>query len=425
MTVETVDYPCGIYKWTMERLSSMQVTVIEERSKGRTLESIAEDIGLTRERIRQIEKSAFDSLEQALTKSDLSKVIRETFEHDVIVNIDEIDCLGVIPRGLAYVYVKYFRLKILDITPQRFVYKGEPPWVKQIQSQAPISIEIAEAIVGATIDEHFAQVVAILTGTNHHPEYGFYGGKTSDLYYLFLQKKGSQSSIQELCQVFEETDRNVLAKVDRDDRIVRHFTDKSVVLAEWPEARSVVNSAKEALLLVLEQNGPLAQVQLIRKAQAIYSRTAGRYAQVLDDPIFGRTSDGRIDLLANGAKPREIKEPKRHRSIKEYENGLATIDLKVDKELLRGAGPQAPKRLAWLMGLNKPEDYIDFVGGYPNHLRLKFFTSGVSFSSLRLISEEMGLQNGCEIQVALDRNNKRFGVRPNCDCHTVQDSSKS
>lgn len=421
MTLETIEYPCGAYKWSMElALSEIQVTVIEERSKGRTLESIAEDIGLTRERVRQIEKSAFDSLEKVLTTSELSEEIRKMFRNDVAVGIDEIECLGLIPRGLAHVYYKFFGLKTIQIEKKTYVYQREPGWVEPIKSQVPISSEIAEAIVGKPIDESFAHVVASLTKTNYHSEYGFYGSKSSDLYYLHVQKKGSATYIQELCQVFEETERNVLAKIDRDDRIIRNFTDKSVVLAEWPEARSVVNSAKEALLLVLEQDGPLPQVQLIRKAQAIYSRTAGRYAQVLEDSIFGKTANGCIDLIENGAKPREIKEPKKHKSIKEYENGLATIELKIDKELLRGAGPQAPKRLAWLMGLKKPEEYIDFEGQNGNYLRLKFFTSGVSFSSMRLIAEEIGLLNGCGIQVALDRNNKRFGVRPKCDCHTVQ-----
>lgn len=424
MTLETVEYPCGTYKWSMElALSEVQITVIEERAKGRTLESIAGDVGLTRERVRQIEKSAFDSLEEMLAISKLSEEIIKTFQDDVAVDIDEIECLGVIPGGLSYVYHKFFGLKTIQLAEKTYVYQREPGWVEAIKSQVPISLATAEAIVGRAIDEGFASVIASLTRTHYHPEYGFYGGKSSDLYYLYVQKKGSESSIQELCQVFEETERNVLAKIDRDDRIIRNFTDKSVVLAEWPEARSVVNSAKEALLLVLEQNGPLPQVQLIRKAQGVYSRTASRYVQVLEDPIFGKTADGRIDLIEHGAKPREIKEPKKHKSIKEYENGLTTIDLRIDKELLRGAGPQVPKRLAWLMGLEKPEEYIDFEGQNGNYLRLKYFTSGVSFSSMRLIAEEIGLLNGCGIQVALDPKNGRFGVRPKCDCHTFQNPS--
>lgn len=414
-----MDLPCGNYEWSFDRLTEVQVNVLSQRAEGKTLEQIGGEVGLTRERIRQIEKSAFESLQPILLKSSLGIFIKETFAEGVMLPLGEVDCLASIPDLLARVFLRHFRLNTISNGSQTFVYRNEPSWARQIRTQVPMSIEAAESVVDMKIDDIFGGLVAQLTATNFHSEYGFYGNKSSDLYYLFLQKKGTETSIQELCKVFSEKERNVLAKIDRDERIKRNFTDKSVLLSEWPEAKSIVNSAMESLLKALEQYGPQKQVQLVRRAQSIYSRSASRYIQVLDDSVFGKTEDGLIDLVANGAKPRDLKEPKRSKIVREYSNGLATVDLKVDGELMRGAGPQAPKRLAWLMGLRNPEDYVDFTGPHPNDIRLKIFTSGVSFSSLRVIVEELGLRTGCEIQVALKKNKNTFGVRAICECHVV------
>lgn len=396
----------------------------QRRAAGETLESIGNSLGLSRERVRQLEKT-FETQMLVPLKNALGSV-ELNLEEGSVISIEILQgALKTDVLDLITLSSKILGLKPLGDPKDGLFVNGTPSWIREIINKLPL---LDHEFFSLVPESSRGSSLQILQAENEVQWIEGLGvarkrGLLRDWMYLSLLKTGAPMDIEDFVNITNESTRNIKAHLDRDNRFVRNFAEGKVALAEWRLERFDINSGEAALIAVLSSEGPQKRIDLVRKAILLYPLTTSRYVQVLESKEFGTQPDGRYDLISRGATPQVDSEPKLHPAVKEYSATLFSVQVPVNLDVLRGAGVPSQRRLGWLVGLRRVGDFITFTSPEGCEVTVKRFPGNVSLSSLRKASNSLALKNGCALELAFELGNKQLGVRAVCECHWLMKPS--
>lgn len=390
--------------------------VLVQRSVGRTLDSIGEELGCSRENIRLIEKSFTIDFEANLEK--IVSSLRQRGESFVWSSLELSKFLGIHNEDLLKVVWNQLKFRRITTPNANAFIFGHPDWVTIIRQKLPLTEQEVLSVQGVQSHSRNFEVAQELAGGEWIQGVGIVRKTAAlrDEILLRLLQTGfpvAEEALAELCGV---SIRNLRAHVDRDPRLMRNLALNLVGLSEWKMWDFSIKSAQEALIRVLEESGPLKQSEVIKRAIAIFPRTHGRYLQALEDSAFGVTDSGEIGLVSAGARRALDKEPKPHSSVREHSASKVSLEITVTKDVIRGAGIPVHRRLGWLVGLRNSGDSRDFKSSVGT-LRVRRQPGAVALSSMRVFVERLALKEGCKMELALDLENLLFGLRATCTCH--------
>jgi DNA-binding CsgD family transcriptional regulator len=398
-------------------LASRDRFILDRRAAGQTLQEIGESLGCSRENIRILEKKSRSQL------SSILDFLRSEFtfeDSEWALPIEEYlgklkgwpnDLLELVPNLLGHI--------TFSIVSETWVVLQVPESVKALSKSLPLTeLEISDIHVGTLTESRFL-LISKLIDAEYVKGLGIVrkSAVQRDSAFLILVLRGSQQNENVLAEALNISVRNFRAQIDRDERFLRNFALGEVGLSSWNLPTFRIKTAKDALVFILKNEGPQANVALIRKAIQLYPRTYSRYTQVLEDPDFGLLPNGLVGLTRDGArKPPEI-EPKGHDSVIEYSERFFSTLVDVNADLLRGAGVPVHRRLGWLAGARRVGESKRFQAPNGKEVTIKRFPGNVSMGSLREMALDLHLSLGCHFELAFDLEDDRCEARALCSCH--------
>jgi hypothetical protein len=390
--------------------------VLVQRSLGKTLDFIGEELSCSRENVRLIEKSFTVDFEATLEK--IFSSLRQRGDSFVWSTLELSDFLGIHNEDLLKVVWNQLKLRRVTTPNGNAFIFGHPDWVTTIRQRLPLTEQEVFSVLGVENHIRNLEIAQELSGGKWVQGVGIIRKTAAlrDEILLRLLLTGYPVAEEELAEMCGVTIRNLRANVDRDPRLIRNFALNLVGLSDWKMWDFSIKSAQEALIRVLDEFGPLKQSELIKRAITIFPRTHGRYLQALEDSAFGLTDSGAIGLVSAGAKKAPDKEPKPHSSVREHSDSKVSTEIPVTKDVLRGAGIPVHRRLGWLVGLRNSGDSSDFKSS-SGILKVRRQPGAVALSSMRVFVERLELAEGCKFELALDLQNRLFGLRATCSCH--------
>jgi hypothetical protein len=226
-----------------------------------------------------------------------------------------------------------------------------------------------------------------------------------DASYLWLLSQGEPCTAQAIAAETGDSNSHAVGEaLRRDARFIQIRPEGTWGLAEWPRPQSTsYPNAVEALVAVVTEAGPIGRDALFARVRERYPVSTWRLNQCLLIDRVGITEDGRIDLVARGAKPAETAEPNRPDSmVADPEGRVLGVRLPVDREVLRGSGIQVNSWLTWKIGLRQAPSSMTFtVEGSTESITIRRGTSGAQISSLRRHALAQGMVLGCTVIVLL------------------------
>lgn len=398
----------------------------ELRLEGHTLTAIADRLGFSREHVRNLEKEFLSSKAEILETASarLEGIGQDWIKPEHFV-------LSILGSGLQRsipLIVWHQKISIFSNSSGVWYRRGEPAWVSALMKKLPLTLQEAESLIGDLYVPGILEAAKDLGRYEILADLGLVrnSAKVRDEIFLRLLTNGTSLSETSLSESLKVSIRNIRAHVDRDKRFVRNVATDEIALSEWHLPGFAIKDARSALRFVLEKQGPQKRIDLIRKAAALYPRTLGRYAQLLEDPEFGLTGSGLIGLTSEGALRAPDEEPSRHRSINEHSGEVISLTVKITRDVLRGAGVPVHKRLGWLVGLRYVGESRAFRSvNLANTVTIKRFPGNVSLSSIRKIILLLGVHDGCTVEFAFNLPESIFAVRGTCECHWLVEAGPS
>ncbi len=398
-------------------LASRDRFILVRRAAGQTLQEIGDSLGCSRENIRILEKRAIAQLSSILDSLRSAFTLEDS---EWALPIDEY--LGKLkgwPNDLLELVPSLLEHMTFSIMSETWVVLHVPDWVKGLSRSLPLTeMEISDIHDGELTESRFI-LISKLIGAEYVKGLGIVRNSAvqRDSAFLMLVLRGSQENENVLAEALNMSVRNFRAQIDRDERFLRNFALGEVGLSSWNLPTFRIKTAKDALVFILKNEGPQANVALIRKAIQLYPRTYSRYTQVLEDPDFGLLPNGLVGLTRDGAlKPPEI-EPNGHDSVIEYSERFFSTLVDVNADLLRGAGVPVHRRLGWLAGARSVGEGKKFQAPNGKEVTIKRFPGNVSMSSLREMALDLHLSVGCHFELAFDLEEGICEARALCPCH--------
>ncbi|MGW4367674.1 hypothetical protein ACWEKT_18710 [Nocardia takedensis] len=229
--------------------------------------------------------------------------------------------------------------------------------------------------------------------------------RSRDVAYLWLLDQGVPHRIERIAVELGAGSPRALAESLRRDKRFAHIRPEGLWgLAEWPGLDATkYRGAVEVVVDLVTRFGPIPKADLFTKAVQIYPVSRWRLEQCLSIDQLGETADGRIDLIARGAKPIEPPEPRKPDNMVSNGDGNAYgVRLTVDTDMLRGSGIIVSTWLTWQLGLRRAPMSMTFSSvelAVPLVVRRN--TSGAQFTALRSFVLAQGMALGCEVAVVL------------------------
>lgn len=409
--------------------------ILELRLLGFTLDEIGQDVRVTRERVRQLEKKGRNRLKSAISlvlptlAVELDRLADGvgTFCINSAQDAAETEC----PPGIA-VFLQSIGYQHCSVWGRRF-----PNWwvkdpaiflssLNALTEDAPFKgDELADRCSLAKIPAGFP-IEDALTSPGSGILQDNSGGwirrssKTADSAYLWLSERVEPAEAEEIADAICAVSARALSEVmRRNARFIQIRPEGTWALREWNHlSGTTYKDATEAVIDVLQDLGPLTLQQLIAETIRRYPVTPWRVGQCVSSSDVGQTDDGRYDLIHRGAAPILPREPVKPDYMAESGN-IVAVRLSVSSELLRGSGIGVSVWLTWKIGLHSYPSQLDFDGD--NTVTVRRHSSGASISSLRTFAQEIGLKEGCALFVILDTNKMTHKLRHGCvtECPNV------
>ncbi|MEU9421975.1 sigma factor-like helix-turn-helix DNA-binding protein [Streptomyces sp. NPDC048342] len=413
--------------WETGVFDEREQAVVTGRAEGRTLDDIGVTLGLSRERVRQIQNRARKRL------ADMADVIqdgwretaratgagpaapREAFAAALGV-VDHVALEELLaaagldaPRTWAGPLRGWWSAdpgalggalrRLIDTAP----FRGDDLSRAASEAGLPASLPLAwllshsESRLALSLDGHWVRRKA----------------RGRDAAYLWLLEAGRPCQPNELlAPMAATTTAAVREALRRDDRFRQIRPEGTWALTEWTHLRvSPFATAVEAVIAVVTESGPLSRAQLFARVTELYPVTPWRLTQCLISDQLGETPDGLIDLVSRGALPIEEEEPAQPDSMA-IEGNVLGARLPVTQDVLRGSGINVNTWLTWRLGLRQaPTSRTFTTAGEHPPLVVRRRTSSAQLSSLRLHALELAVVNGCVLAVLLrlDDDTARVG----------------
>ncbi len=420
-----------------QQLGQRYRTVLELRIAGETLEQVGASLGVTRERVRQVQlraESAFleaveaqlpelgeellatVGAEAAVPDHTLQETFRTTSTTSTTASIALLRGLGIVrPRTWAGDLEGWWtrRQNALDVQ------------LRNLAAQAPFSAaklhERAKS-VGLPEDLPFQELFTcrqspLMPG----PAAGWVRRSTkgTDAAFLWLANENHPRSSDKIAEAAGwPSKRSLHEALRRDGRFAQLRPMGTWVLSEWETFgdRRQYSSAFEALVEVLRERGPLTFDQLAEETIGRYPVSRSWINECLSSKRVGRTEEGMYDLVERGALASEDREPRKPDNIVESPSGqMIAVRLRVGSELLRGSSVTVSKWLTWRLGLRQvPSEKHFALRELAGDVVLRRTTGTLAVSSLRAAAQSLGLKSGCQIVVVLRPEHDTADIRHGC-----------
>lgn len=413
--------------------------ILRDRSTGVTLEELGRRLGVTRERIRQIEVKATSKLVSLITltpglaedwtalAADLA--VREARLFDTHLDDDASEAEQVdFGRFAACAYgfrpLKAFGGAVIrgwwTSAQQEFLgafggLTGHGPMEHNDLNQWAESNGLPDELPWVEI------LPADAGPLRYHPRIEAWvrsRAVTRDAACAVLSRRGAAMSGQEVAEALDiARAHNIEEQMRRDGRFRQLRPSGLWVLVDW-NTESRYSSTFEAVIDVLRHEGPQTGARLGRAVAARYPVTRGAVQQCLSHESIGRWPDGRVDLVERGAPHPEESRPRQPRDILLDQDGsIAVMYRAVDVDLMRGSGLGVSRFLGWILGLRvAPRSRVFEVPGY-GEIEVRRLIQGTTISSLRRFALKLGADLGCRIAVRFDCRENVATVGLACDEH--------
>lgn len=408
------------HDWLLEgwlALPNRHREVLSRRQTGETLESIARDLKLSRERVRQVQRKAQDALlaAQQAAEPHLATAMRDTVGDAPAVPTDQILPAFASSAPVCAVSALLGRFDVRH--PVTWAGDLSEYWtqdanqfnalLERMAALAPMTHEEAEQAsrdLGladapwSTLLEHPKSKLA-----NHELGWIRRARSGRDVAFLWLREKGEPHAVADIAQATGTSEHAIRETMRRDATFAQVRPEGTWALADWrvPGSDNRYTSAVDVIVEVLRDLGPQDFEHLRVETQRRYPVSSWRITQCLSSNLIGLNDVGLYDLTERGALPVEDSEPKKPEHIQVHGN-VVGIELTVDTELLRGSGIPVHRWLTWYLGLRSAPAarYFELVDDQGT-ITVKRATSGSQLSSLRALAQHEGLVAGCKLAVLL------------------------
>jgi hypothetical protein len=413
--------------------------VLTRRQEGETLESIGRDLGLSRERVRQVQRKAQVALLAAQQQAEphLATAVHNAVGDAPAVPDDRIlslvvsqapaaavlallECLDVRhPTTWAGDLVGYWTRDATRLNALLNRMVALAPMTQEEAEQASCDLGIADVPWSTLLDHPKSKI------TYHELGWIRRARSSRDVAYLWLREQGEPCTASEIAKVTGTNEHAIRETMRRDDDFAQVRPEGTWALADWRVQGSDnrYTSAVDVVVEVLRELGPQDFEHLRAESQRRYPVSAWRITQCLSSNLIGLNDAGLYDLTERGANPIEDSEPKKPRHMEAHGN-VVGIELTVDSDLLRGSGIPVHRWLTWHLGLRTAPSarYFDLLDGQGT-ITVKRATSNSQISSLRALAQHEGLVAGCKLTVLLrtdvDTASYRHTCRPaSCPAHS-------
>jgi hypothetical protein len=401
-----------------ESLPARNRLVLELRLSGATLDEIGTKIGVTRERVRQIQIYAEEALLSAVDRYlpdlrvELARVLddqpgvpEEDLHHALgtapsLPMSAVLRALGVAqPRTWAGYLTGWWtrRPGALDVQLRNLAAQAPFPddelAIRATEAGLPLGLPLEDLLT----DERSPVRRGPVGGWVRHPREG------ADAAYLWLKAQDEPAPSGEIADALGWKESALREAMRRDPRFVQRRPEGTWVLDEWRSNTTVHHyaNAVDAVVEVLEELGPLPLDQLTAETMRRYPVSTWRITQCLSSNRIGRTQNGRYDLAERGAIPIEDAEPRKPDNMAES-GSIVAVRLPVTHDVMRGSGIGVNRWLTWRVGLRQAPSERHFeLSEPPGSIALRRTTSTFAISSLRSAALALGVVEGCELIVVL------------------------
>ena len=399
-------------------LTSREEEVLRQRLDHK-LDDIGTNLGLSRERVRQIEKAAAERLMRALRKDASAEVamLSELLgQHVAVADFDVESCLR--PDSREHLLVALFVLGV--VRPRSWAGILDGWWTRDVRALDRTLRDLAAKAPFLDQELHpladavgLPDAMPLLPLLNHpaspivsHPAGPWWVGRRAahrDAAYLWLAEQGAPARLSDVASRIGIAEHAMREAMRRDDRFVQLRPAGTWALAEWHLPGDSYRSALEAVIGILRDRGPLPYTELVREMRQRYPVTTWRIDQCLTSDRVGRMPDGRVGLVVDGANLVDEREPHRPDNVAVSADGqLIAIKIKADYDLLRGSGLPIPRYVAWRLGLRHSPDSRSFaMEDSDEQISVTKRTSITQVTALRRFAVPLGVTEGCILALLL------------------------
>lgn len=413
------------------RLENRLREVLEWRHDGLTLDVVGQRLGVSRERARQLERSALDKFLDSLREQlpALKAAVHSAFGNAIalhddalaqIIGADQRPTRNIILRELGLIHPRassgqleeWWEINHGSVAQRLKTLVGMAPCTDQ---QLQRRIKELDLPAGMAVLEILAGASSRILRTN----VGWVRRRNAvaDRTFLWLREHGEPARIEHLASEIGRPFRSLAEVLRRDSRFAQIRPDGTWVLADWRDVQPSrpYESTLDVMLEILGEMGPLDLQALTAETIRRYPVTVSRVTQCLSSIHIGRTNDGLYDLTERGAQPLIENEPTRPNNMVESQNGrLIAVSLRVDADITRGSGIGVNRWLTWRLGMhNFPALRRFSLDQPPGELIVRRGTTA-SISTLRAAVLSMGLGTGCRIAVLISPLEGRAALRHIC-----------
>lgn len=408
--------------------------LLEQRVAGDTLAQVGSRLGVTRERVRQLQIRAESALIEAagaelpgfretLVATVGARAVVSDHQLHVELRTSSTVALTALLHALGFMRPRTWAGELAGWwTSHNGALDAQ---LRGVVARAPCSdAELHERLAAAGLPEDLP--IEELFGCRRSPVTPGPGdswvrrsAKSADSAYLWLSSQGEPRSSREIAEAIgSQAVRGLNKSLAQDGRFTRLRPDRTWTLSGWTAARHrrLPTSAVEAVVDVLRDLGPLTRYQLIQETISRYPVSRQWLTQSLTHSLVGRTETGLYDLVERGAVPIVEAAPTRPDTIAESSDGqMITVRLRVDAHWLRGNGIPVSRWLTWRLGLREiPAQRTFAVMGSDGQVVLRR-TVGLSIlSRMRPIAQSLGVVPGCGIVVVIRPEKDTVDVRHGC-----------
>ena len=395
--------------------------VLRRRLSGDTLDGVGQDLGVTRERVRQLESDGRERLleQQRIHDGGLPARLQELGVERVVITEEEVaGAVGgtssaprwVILKGLGMVHPVVAGRRRPDLwTFDRDALNGQ---LEALVSVTPCSDEEAREAareIGIPGGFDWQAMLATEIGTLTRHRLGWVRTRKAprDIAYLWLRREGEPRTLVEIAAAAGldgQRSRHALGeRLRRDEAFAQVRPEGTWALADWrvPGTEGRYGSALDVVVEVVRDLGPMTAAQLQTESRLRYPVSDWRIQHCLSSNLIGLNEDGLFDLAERGAKPVEDEEPSQPSQI-EVSGSIVGVALRVNRDLMRGSALPVHRWLTWYLGLRTATASRHFaLPGALGEITIRRGLGNMTVSSLRVPAASLGVVEGCALTLLL------------------------
>ena len=400
-----------------------------------TLAAVGERLGITRERVRQIQERAAADLLRISEEETPGLLVRWQGLLDGRAASEE-ELLGHVGDGederLERVLGRELLRRMGARTPLSFDGRLAGWWsldertlideLLAIVDRLPFEVGFLPTVVGKTPEGPY---VELLMGKGSPARFLETAGAWvrrraayRDGAYVLLLHHGDPTVISAIAEALGTSANALGESLRRDERFIQLRPSGAWALSSWSSDNRTFGSTLEAAISVLDESGPLEYAEYERRVVERYPVSSAAVKQTLASNRVGRWDDGRIDLVERGAPSVETSAPRRPPEISvDEQRGTLTFTVEVDHNVLRGSGIPVTPYVTWWSGLSTAPSSREFrtTDGYVIHVRRN--VGGSAISALRDIAIALGAVEGCRLRLDLQAESGSASVSLACTDH--------